>query len=258
MRAFSLLLSVVLLAGWLWLMGSSLPGPTSNNMPPLGTFLSPFQGFLQQADAGPGEELQKTDMPGLVEGVQVHFDERMVPHIFAENLNDAYAALGYVHAQFRLFQMDLVSRSTAGRLAELLGPRLLARDRLQRRKGLLRSTEQTVESWSRSSNYSHLEAYSAGYNAYLSELKPRDYPIEFKLLNYEPEAWSPFRTALLLKSMALTLCSRNYDLAATNTRNAIGQERFDELYPDQMSIADPIIPATVEYPFIPQIGRAHV
>ena len=172
-----------------------------------------------------------------------------MPHIFAENILDAYTAQGYLHAKYRLFQMDLVSRNASGRLAEILGPDLIKRDRQQRRMGLMWGAEKTVKVWEQSPNIDIVHAYTAGHNAFLDDLKPKDYPLEFKLLNYQPERWTTLRTALLLKSMAQTLCSRNEDIRATNVKNWLGLEMFNELFPQRILEQDPVIPEGIEYPF---------
>ncbi|MEY4929488.1 MAG: hypothetical protein RI909_212, partial [Bacteroidota bacterium] len=71
-------------------------------------------------------------LSGLKESVEVLYDEYGVPHIYAQNEEDAYYALGYVHAQDRLFQMEMIRRAAGGRLAEILGPDLLKTDKLFR------------------------------------------------------------------------------------------------------------------------------
>ena len=76
--------------------------------------------------------------------VSVHYDERGVPHIRAENESDLYRALGYVHAQDRLFQMEMVRRLSKGELAEILGPKLLDTDKLFRTMGIRARAEEYV------------------------------------------------------------------------------------------------------------------
>jgi len=73
---------------------------------------------------------------GLKAPVSVRYDERGIPHISASNESDLYRALGYVHAQDRLFQMEMVRRLAKGELAEILGPKLLDTDRLFRTLGI--------------------------------------------------------------------------------------------------------------------------
>ncbi|NNE28905.1 MAG: penicillin acylase family protein [Saprospiraceae bacterium] len=250
MRIFKFLIAALILGLWIWALQYSFPGK-KGNLPPIGSFLSPGEGFLGSAEPMNEVFSDLVDHIPLDSEVQVQFDKRLVPHIFANNDQDAFRVLGFLHAKYRLFQMDLIVRSASGRLSEIMGPRLLERDKLQRRKGMPWAAEIAHESWKNSEGYGDLLAYAEGHNAYLAELKDKDLPIEFKLLNYKPESWNPYKTALLLKSMAQTLCARNHDISATNTQLAIGEQLFKELYPDQMSKMSPIIPKTVEYPFVP-------
>ena len=241
--AISLLTMVVLF----YFLNSSISTKTGN-LPPFGNFLSPMHGFWANAQDHKNGTRKELKISGVSKPIHVAFDERLVPHIFASNIEDAYRAMGYIHAEYRLFQMDLISRSASGRLAEVLGKRLVKRDRDQRKKGLAWAAEKAVESWKLSPDFNLAEAYSEGYNAFVSKLKPRDYPIEFKLLNYKPEPWTPLRSALLLKNMAQNLSSRNDDIKASNTRNWLGKEMFEELFPEEMINEDPVIPSSVKYP----------
>jgi penicillin amidase len=133
----------------------------------------------------------------------------LVPHIFAENMEDAVRVQGYITARFRLFQMDITARKASGRLSEVLGERTLQVDRNSRRKGLLYAAENDLKGWSNSpETMAIFQAYTDGVNAWIDQLKPADYPIEFKLLNYSPEKWSILKSALVTESMAETLCSK--------------------------------------------------
>lgn len=218
--------------------------------PPLGKFINPFTGFWQNGEVQgrlPDINLRFEQLSGEV---RVVFDERLVPHIFAANLKDASFVQGYITAKYRLWQMDISTRSVAGRLSEVLGERLLGRDKNQRRKGLVFAAENALASWKRNPEEIQLvEAYSDGVNAYIETLKPYQYPLEFKILNYQPEPWTPLKSALFFKNMAETLCSRNYDLQTTNARNALGTDLFDFLYPEYNPKQSPVIPTEVKYAF---------
>ena len=76
------------------------------------------------------------DLPQLEDEVEVYFDEFGIPHIYAEKESDAFRALGYVHAQDRLWQMELVRRIAAGRLSEIFGPDLVETDKFFRGLGI--------------------------------------------------------------------------------------------------------------------------
>jgi penicillin amidase len=96
-----------------------------------------------------------------------------------------------------------------------------------------------------------LEAYSSGINAYITTLSPEQYPLEYKLLDYAPEAWSPLKCALLLKQMASTLSSGSDDLRMTNILQQYGREVVGNLFPDYPLREDPVIPPGTKWDFTP-------
>jgi penicillin amidase len=225
-------------------------------IPPLGQFLSPFAGFWQNAESLDDFVPQKLEIPGMKGKVKILFDQRMVPHIFAENLDDAVFAQGYVTARYRLWQMDMLSRLPGGRLAEILGPDLVANDKLMRRRGMVTGAENAVKSWQTApETFRLIEAYGNGINHYISQLKEKDWPLEFKLLNYQPETWTPLKTALVKKYMDLTLCFGEDDLEASNALQIFGQEMFSKLYPEYNPRQSPIIPAGTKWDFSPSPAR---
>src|SRR6478672_1234515 len=114
-------------------------------IPPLGKFLSPFEGFWVNSEK-PGDHTKLTgDIKGLKDEVQVYIDERMVPHVFAKNDEDLYFMQGYLTARDRLWQMDFISYAAGGRVSELVGDKGIEFDRMQRRLGLPYGAEQAVK-----------------------------------------------------------------------------------------------------------------
>jgi penicillin amidase len=112
--------------------------------------------------------------------VTVRYDERGVPHISAENEVDLYRALGYVHAQDRLFQLEMVRRLANGELAEVLGPKLLDVDKLFRTLGLREHAKKVVAAMDRSTPANQaLLSYLDGINQYQDTHRA---PLEFELL----------------------------------------------------------------------------
>src|SRR5699024_6636227 len=95
------------------------------------------------------------------------------------------------------------------------------------------------------------KSYTRGVNAWISQLDPADYPLEYKILNYTPEKWSPLKTALLLKYLAYTLSSSNDDLRMSNTRAFFGDEFIQKVLDLKPELNDPIIPASKEWTFDP-------
>ncbi len=212
------------------------------SMPPVGPLLSPATGFWRQAVENDKQE-EVLDFPGLQAPVKVSFDKHRIPHIYAQTETDAYFAQGYLTARDRLWQMDMTARHAGGRLAEILGPELVETDRQQRRLGLLLAAEESVKAWRKSPDYPLIKAFLSGINTYIHRLKPRDYPLEYKLMQFAPETWTPLHSALILKSMEQTLCFGNNDLQATHALQWLGRDSFDLIYPEYNPAESPVIPA---------------
>lgn len=131
----------------------------------------------------------------LREGVEVIRDEIGVPHILARSVDDALVAQGYITAQDRLWQMDLLRRAAYGELSEIFGPRALESDREQRTLGFRRVALAQAKNLARS-DLNLLQKYAAGVNAFI-ESHRGSLPIEFHLLRYQPGPWSPSDTLVL-------------------------------------------------------------
>lgn len=247
MRMIRFLLAALLTGLLIWL----LKAPQSaggKSLPPLGAFFNPFSGFWRNAEPIKGFGFSDQKIDGLKGPCQVVYDDLMVPHIFAQNLEDALRVQGYVTASQRLWQMDMTTRKSAGRLSEVLGERTLNIDKMSRRRGMVYAAENALTGWKKSEeNMRLLQSYTDGINAYIDQLDPADYPIEFKLLDYKPEPWSVLKTALVIESMAENLASGESDLAATNTLAEFGQVTFDFLYPEWNPKQQPIIPDTGQW-----------
>ncbi len=248
------ILSTVACLGLVWFLNSPVNTGTTT-LPPLGKFFSPSHGFWVNAEKD--KYLNTALRLGDVEEhIEVVFDHRLVPHIFAMNDHDLYFAQGYITAMHRLWQLDISTRAAAGRLSEIMGEDGLIYDKRQRRRGMTYGAENTLASWQKDAeSMQMLEAYSAGINAYISRLKPRNYPLEFKLMNYSPEPWSVYKSALFVKSMCVTLNSKDYDLEFSTLLEILGQEQFDFLYPEFNPNTDPVIPAGTKWEFDPLIAQ---
>ncbi|HQY11993.1 MAG TPA: penicillin acylase family protein, partial [Ferruginibacter sp.] len=120
MRIVPFLISAAVTTGLVYTLNTSWK-IGGKDAPPFGTFLSPQHGFWQNAE--PVNEQYAADLkfPQLKGKVDVYFDERLVPHIFAEQENDAYFVQGYLHARFRLWQMELQTFAAGGRASEIVG-----------------------------------------------------------------------------------------------------------------------------------------
>ena len=249
MRVIQFLLALLLTISFTCILNISVPLKT-NTIPPLGKLLNPFSGFWQNAETIGQFNNESLDILDLKSPVKVVFDDKMVPHIFAENILDAFTVQGYLEAKNRLWQMDLSTRAASGRLSEIMGKRTLAVDKRKRRQGMLFAAENTLKTWkSNPKEFAYIEAYTKGVNSYVNALQPSDYPLEFKLLDYEPEVWTPLKSALFMKAMAETLCRREDDLESTNALSAFGRETFDFLFPEYNPKQSPIIPESVDWDF---------
>ncbi|MBK8554875.1 MAG: penicillin acylase family protein [Lewinellaceae bacterium] len=250
MRFLPFLLSAALTSALLYVLGTPQKAG-EQQLPPLGSFFSPFSGFWKNAEpANRAFVLQqpKINLKGLKGKVSVVYDDQLVPHIFADNTKDAYIVQGYITAQQRLWQMDINSRQTAGRLSEVLGNRTLEMDRLMRRRGVARAAETDWAQWQQSEpTRTMLEAYTEGVNQYIDQLDPADYPVEFKLLHYKPEHWAPVKTALIIESMIDALNNRDDDLESTNTLAAFGRDTFNYLFPEWFSQQKPVVADTGQW-----------
>ncbi|TYA52283.1 penicillin acylase family protein [Formosa maritima] len=220
------------------------------SIPAIGEFLNPAQGIWQNENT---ESITgNVQINGLSDKVTVHYDENLVPHIFAQNNTDLYKAQGYITAKHRFWQMEFQTHAAAGRLSEIIGEKALDYDRMQRRKGMGFGAENAIKKMEEEDPeiIAFVEAYSEGVNSYIQSLKPKDYPVEYKLLGYKPEPWSLDKTAYLLMYMTDMLCGRESDLEYTNALRLLGEERFNLLYPDFFDVNDPVIPKATDWSYI--------
>ncbi|MPY68992.1 MAG: penicillin acylase family protein [Alphaproteobacteria bacterium] len=207
LRGFTCLVLLLALAaggGWLWLR----------------TALPQTQGSIE--------------LPGLAAAVAVTRDRFGIPRIEAANDADAYFALGFVHAQDRMWQMDFHRRLGAGRLAEVTGPPALALDRHMRTLGLYRLAEAQYAALSPEARAA-VDAYAAGVNAWLVR-HDGAWPVEFLALRYAPEPWKPADSLVWGRMMAVFL-SRNW------REEALAAALLKRLTPEQVDLLLPPYPA---------------
>ena len=168
-------------------------------------------------------------LTSLSDRVSVRYDERGVPHIKADNEIDLYRALGYVHAQDRLFQMEMVRRLAQGELAEILGPKLVEVDRLFRTLGIRAHALTTVDRMDKNSpSFKILLAYLDGINQYQANSPA---PVEFDLLKIPKRPFTPQDTLAVSGYLAYSFA------AALKTEPALTHVR-DKLGPDYLRVFD--------------------
>ncbi|WP_178984779.1 penicillin acylase family protein [Winogradskyella helgolandensis] len=251
MKYFKLILSFVLTIGIFYALNTKF-----GSIPPIGKFLNPYTGVWQnETDESITGEVS---IPDLNDKVTVHYDAELIPHVFAENEIDLYRAQGYITAKHRLWQMEFQTYAAAGRLSEIIGEGALSYDRQERRRGMGFGAEQTLKKMAEDEKTSaFVQAYADGVNSYINQLDPKDLPVEYKLLDYKPEAWTTKKTALLLMYMTKMLAGGDEDMENTNALRLFGKERFDLLFPDFFDITDPIIPKETDWSHIdvPQTPR---
>ena len=164
---------------------------SGSKTPRFGFFLSPQKGFWQNAEPANESFNGNLSFPQLNSKTEVYFDERLVPHVYANNENDAWFVQGYLHAKFRLWQMDFQTYAAGGRLSEIMGDssngtNFLKIDKFFRRSGMVYGAEKTLHAMeSDPLTKSACDSYTAGVNAYINSLGEKDYPLEYKLLNYK-------------------------------------------------------------------------
>ena len=225
-----------------------------NKVPPLGKFLNPASGFWHTATAVSETPSEILELPGLHAPVQITYDQYLIPHIFAQNNHDLYYAQGYVAAYHRLWQMEFQTHFAGGRISEIVGSVALDLDRTARRKGMVYAAQNSLNEMIKIPSINEaVQAYSEGINSYINALNYGDYPIEYKLLDYAPEAWTPLKSGLLLKYMANSLNFHERDLQNTNAIQVFGRETFDILYPDYENSTDPIVEKPGNWNFEPVI-----
>ncbi len=167
---------------------------------------------------------------GLDAEVEIVRDANAVPHIFAQSDTDAAFAIGFVHAQDRLAQMEIMRRIGQGRMAELAGEAALPIDRFMRTLGLYRRAQESFYALSPEMRRG-IEAYAAGVNAYIDRHEGA-WPPEYYLFGAEPEPWKPADTLVWSRIMALGLAV-NWRSEAMRARfvRALGRDKTLDLWP---------------------------
>ncbi|HET9983542.1 MAG TPA: penicillin acylase family protein, partial [Longimicrobiales bacterium] len=190
---------------------------------------------------------------GLRKPVEVWRDSMGVPHIWARSEEDAVYAQGYVHAQDRLWQMEMFRRVAQGRLAEVIGPEGVDTDRFLRTLGMWRATAE-AERRLDPAERRLLEAYAAGVNAYLQDRRGA-LPPEFLALRVTPEPWTVRSSLAIEKVMAWDLASYNVGVALFHDLRRLGVERGRILMPDYPAFNPTILEGPAP-PAVPAVAAA--
>ncbi len=209
---------------------------------------------LPQEDGG-------ISLAGLDHAVQILRDNHGIPLIRAQSERDAYFALGFVHAQDRLWQMDFMRRAGAGRLAEILGQPGLRTDRLMRTLGLYRLAEAELAGLDAGTRAA-FEAYAAGVNAFLAKHEGA-WPIEYYVLRTRPWEWRPADSLVWGRLMALRLSADfRSELLRARLLKTLTPSQIEDLWPNSpesarraASLSGEALPAlaAVRWDAIPQM-----
>lgn len=240
MRVIPFISTAILTGGLVYALNTPL-----GKIPAMGSLLSPQHGVWQNAENANENFSSNIKLPQMQAKASVYFDDNLVPHVFAEKEADLYFVQGYLHAKFRLFQMDLQTKAAEGRASEIAGEKAILFDKEQRRIGMRYAAEKAENEIAKNPEQKKMfDAYTNGINAYIDNLKEKDFPIEYKLLGIKPEKWSNIRTALLLKMMAKMLTyGTDKDLEATNTKAVLMPDELKMLYPQVPDSLQPIVPS---------------
>jgi penicillin G amidase len=225
---------------------------TAAGLPALGPAFNPITGaWTMAADA------QDTDrtvhLAGLQQPVTVYLEKDGTAHIRAQTDHDLFLATGYVHARYRLFQMDLMRRQGAGRLSQVVGKAALDSDRFELQLGLLRTAQLEWQQLPASDpSHDALLAYAQGVNDRIDEAtRTHQLDAMFAVLGYTPEPWTPIDSLLVKGDMTQTLNFTDTPLVMALLTKSLGsdltKEWFPILPPNQQSPYDPgpYGPATV-------------
>jgi penicillin amidase len=164
-------------------------------------------------------------IPGLAGVVEVRRDPYGVPHIRATSQDDAFAALGFVHAQDRLWQMEALLRRGTGHYAEWVGRPALAGDELARRLDTEGASKRDLAALNAETR-AMLEAYARGVNAFIALKR---WPVEYALLKTSPRAWEPWHSIAVMRQIGFLMGSVWWKLWRSAALPIIGADKVDML-----------------------------
>jgi len=182
----------------------------------------------------------KENLPGLGADVEVLFDSAGVPHIAAQSDTDAFAALGYLHARDRLWEMETLRRAAEGRLAEILGAAALDADRYFRGLDIPRAAHRSSTLLPPESR-ALVDAYRRGVNRWIAA-HARPLGPEFLLLRFTPELWTTEQLFEVGRLMAWDLVNAGAELSLARAAARVGAERVRDLFPVYPDSAPVILP----------------
>ena len=210
-------------------------GRSFGGLNPIGELLSPATGLWRHEPTRAADLILKLEAAVREAGlpkVEIEVDQNEVPHLTSESDSSLYFAQGFVTAYYRLWQMDFLSRITAGEVSEILGEKALPVDRFFRRMRIPAAARASADLMMADPvTKGPLSSYSRGVNARISQLDVKSVPIEYRLFGILPEAWTEARAAYLLKFMTWELTGYLYDFRMTASKAKLSHEIFEFLFP---------------------------
>ena len=200
------------------------------------------------------------DVSGVSAPVEIVRDNANVPHIFGQSDEDVFFALGFAHAQDRLWQMTMLRRTAQGRLSELFGEQTVPIDEVMRRFDLYRLASASVAAQD-ARTLAALEAYSAGVNAWLTEVNKgalgRGAP-EMWLFNHPIAPWAPADSIAIVKLMAVQLSNQlETEVLRARTSLLIDDARLADILPDAPGTGIAALPSYASLvPGVPRYAEA--
>lgn len=210
------------------------------------------QNSLSTAQA-PGTSLS---LPGLKATASVYRDRYGIPHIYAQSSEDAFFALGYLHASDRLFQMEIFRRRASGTLAEIFGKSVLDDDIFVRQLGIRRTAQAVWDSSELDTKVKQeIMAYCQGVNARLQELAGHELPEPFKSLGLAPAPWSPVDALVFPKYMGWDQSGTDTDVWMGMLVQKLGLATVEELFPLDRPYEIPTV-SEADWKAVSKSGRA--
>lgn len=183
---------------------------------------------------------------GLHKKVEVIRDRWGVPHIHAENQEDLVFVQGFLHAQDRLWQMEMNRRIAAGRLCELYGPLALEADKVSRTLGFARLGKSDAEGYKGSKMGKLLQAYADGVNTFIQK-HPKELPVEFKLLRIKPEPWTTTDSMSYGRFVSFRMSyGFMHEIERMRLIDQLGIEKAQELFPEYRTEHPEVLAAGIE------------
>ena len=231
------------------LAATVLAAVTGLSLSSAGDLLEAFAPLSGRAwDAADRRRPERVESPYGVATVRI--DDHGVPHVAADDERAAYFAVGHCHGFDRSFQLDLQRRQMRGQLSAIVGDVTLESDEFHRRMDFTAAAAATLDGIEGTPVEALLEAYAAGVNV---AFEGSPLPLEFSLLEYKPEPWTPVDTLLMEKQIAWSLTGDFTALRRSVVEDRLDPAIFEELYPERMDHEVPVL--RTDSPHVDSLGE---